>query len=385
MTQAVQLVNPVAHQFAAFAVGNATMCDRVVERDSAKGQHIVICGAGPSLAEEAHRFCRSGYDQLWGCNSALIWLLDNGYQPTHGFTIDQTAHMVEEWYDAPDVEYLVASTVHPHLTEWLQSKGRTLTHFHNFCGMRGDPVEYGVCPACKLAHSPGMETGPCNQCGGELTVQAMTYEDWLYMALFPPTARVGSGLNSVSRAIDLAVFMGARMTVLGADCAMRIKSPPRGTLGSREHKQWLKQDVVMHADGSDPLRSGATATTMGAEIDTPRNRFVRWFIRRTLNVPVLNRIRHLPSLAWGLYRLDLLYTPRWWQTKPDMAITAVFLSDMADHYGRRLRLIGDTLPNALVGKDRSYLERLPSIVDGKGNVVSFNPGIHDFGNADALT
>lgn len=372
--QQVQLINPVAHQFPAFVFGNATMCEKVVQHNEAEGQHIVICGAGPSLADHARRFCRRGFDQLWGCNSALLWLIDNGYHPTHGYTIDQTPHMVEEWYEAPDVKYLVASSIHPHLTEWLQSKNRDVTFFHNFVGMQEEPVKYGYCHACDAVHSPGSETGPCQKCGGELEVRAMAYEDWVYLALYPPTTRTGSGLNSVSRAIDLAIFMGAgRITVLGADCALRIKSRPVGEIGTPEYMKWLKEEAIMHADGSDPLRSGATATTMGAELLTPRNRFVTWFLRRTLKVPVLNRIRHLQPLAWGFWHLNLLYKPVWWQTKPDMAITATFLSDMADHYGRRLRLIGNTLPNALVGKDRDYLERLPSIVDGKGDVVRFSP------------
>jgi hypothetical protein len=32
----------------------------------------------------------------------------------------------------------------------------------------------------------------------------------------------------------------------------------------------------------------------------------------------------------------------------------------------RLRLVGDTLPNALKGKPASFLSRLPTMVDGDG-------------------
>ena len=77
---------------------NATACERVVETGSAQGQHIVICGAGPSLREHAAEWCPQG-DQVWGCNSAATYLQNNGHRITHGFTIDQTSHMLAEWLD----------------------------------------------------------------------------------------------------------------------------------------------------------------------------------------------------------------------------------------------------------------------------------------------
>lgn len=275
----------------------------VVEEDSAKGQHIVICGAGPSLAEHAHEWCHQG-DQVWGCNSGVTWLADNGHKVTHGFAVDQTPHMLDEWSSAPDVEYLLATTVHPHLPEYLLGLGRRIRWFHNYVGLKQAPVTWD----------------------GE----TMGYEDWLYSLLFPATVRVGSGLNSVNRAIDVALFMGAdKVTVLGADCALRASRPmPRVRVGSEEHRKWLTEDVVMHADGGHALASEATPLTLEGEIDG-----------------------------------------RSWVTKPDMIISAVWLAKFAQHYGERLNLVGDTLPNALVDKSDEYLKRLPSMVDAEGNHV----------------
>lgn len=332
----VQLLNPVSHQFAAFIFGNATACTEVVKQDSAFRKHIVICGAGPSLNEpEALAVLDGEYDQLWGCNSALTWLLDHGYNPTHGFTIDQTAHMVEEWYDRPDVTYLVASTVHPHLTEHLLGAERRLIFFHNFVGIRERPVLYHRCEACAVSYQLHEDLElVCQDCGAGLVERYMHYEDWLYTTLFPPTARAGAGLNSVTRAIDLALFMGADpITVLGADCALRIKRPPPHDMafGTKEHYGWLNE-CTMHADGSGPLRSGATPTTVGAEIDG-----------------------------------------RWWETKVDMAISAIHLVQMQRHYDDRVRLIGDTLPNALMDKDDDFLARLPNMEDGYGTLVAYTP------------
>ncbi len=303
--QEITLGNPTAEHFKAFIFGNATMCERVCVADSAQGQHIVICGAGPSLAEHIAEYAPQA-DQLWGCNSAMPWLLAHGYPATHGFCIDQTAAMLSEWVTAPDVEYLVASTVHPHLTEYLLSKGRRLTFFHNFVGLKHRPVQ---CEDGRL----------------------LSYEDWLYSGLYLPTCRVGEGLNSVTRAIALANFLGAAtITVLGADCAIRTTRPLGKDVraGSPEHLRWLREDTVMHADGGHALASGATSLTLVGEIDGRR-----------------------------------------WDTKPDLIISATTIVAMKRQYGDRLNVVGDTLPNALMTKDDDFLSRLPCLTTTEGKPV----------------
>lgn len=301
----IHLANPVAEHFEAFLFGNALHCDRVAVEGSAAGQHIVICGAGPSLADEIAAVAPTA-DQLWGCNSALPWLLAHGYRATHGFAIDQTTAMCEEWASAPDVEYLVASTVHPHLTEYLLAKGRRLTFFHNYVGIKKPPVQ--------------RENG-----------DIVAYEDWCYAGLYPSTVRAGSGLNAVTRAIDVALFMGAAtVTVLGADCALRVSRPLPAEVaqGSPEHLTWLREATVMHADGGSALASGATPLTLQGEIDG-----------------------------------------RVWHTKPDLIISAVSLVAMARHSAGRVRIVGDTLPNALMDKPEEYLRRLPTMTTTDGAPV----------------
>lgn len=273
--------------------------------DSNAGQHVVICGAGPSLRETAPEYAR-GADQLWGCNSALTWLADNGYNPTHGFAVDQTVEMCEEWNALPDVEYLLATTVHPELTDMLKDAGRRMRFFHNFVGMQGTPVKIGA--------------------------RRMTYENWLYATLFPPpTVLAGNGLNAVTRAIDVATFMGfSRITVLGADCALRFKTPkPEGKgPGDPEYMEWLAKEVEMHADGGNPLRSGATAVTMQGEIDG-----------------------------------------RLWLSKPDLMISAVYLEKMRRMSNGRIEVLGDTLVAALKDKDDAFLAAMPGLVDRAGNRI----------------
>lgn len=359
--QTIQLQNPVAQHFAAFIAGNATIWEAmaleelervkpgeaaavvarltvdgkapeaipmamalreaitthcteqfVVAKDSAVGQHLVLCGAGPSLAEHAAEWCPQG-DQVWGCNSALVWLHDQGHKVTHGFTVDQTPHMLEEWLTTPPVEYLLATTVHPHLTELLRHRGHRVRFFHNYAGVEGPPV---------------VQDG-----------EAMEYEDWLYSILYPATIRAGSGLNSVNRALDLALFAGfERITVLGADCALkRLRPPPTGSIaGTAEHRDWLRTGLVMHADGGHAMASGASEMTLDGEIDG-----------------------------------------RVWTSKPDMLFSAVDCVDVARAHPGRITFIGDTLVNALMDKPDAFLLRMPTMVAGDGRVLRPNRTIRD--------
>ena len=312
-SQFIELTSPINDRFEEFIKGNASRCERVVKAGSGRGKSLVICGAGPSLADHAHEHC-AGADQVWGCNSALQWLVDNGHKVTHGFTIDQTLHMLSEWFDAPDVEYLVASSCHTSLTDYLLSKGRRISFFHNYVGLRHDPVEVDGTP--------------------------MAYEDYLYSSLYSgtvgETVRVGSGLNSVTRAIDLAWYMGFEsVKVLGADCSFQFSEPcPETPDGSPEHIRWLTECTTMHADGGHALASEATPVTLCGEIDG----------------------RH-------------------WETKPDLMISAVWLAKMAQALPN-LELIGDTLPNALIGKDDAYLDTLPHLTGPDGLPHQFDINSH---------
>lgn len=356
----IQLANPVADHFASFIFGNAchweamalrslrdhnpnvyddlaTLCttndltlierskaffraqkqagsrSHVVEQDSAKGQHVVICGAGPSLTPHASEYCPSA-NQVWGCNSALTYLYDAGHRVTHGFTVDQTPTMLKEWYNTPPTEYLIATTCHPHLTELLIGRKRTVTFFHNYVGIRNrEPV---VC-----------EDG-----------ETLPYEDWLYSVFFPTTVRVGSGLNSVNRAVDLALWMGfARITILGADCSIAFTCPPPKPpkkemteaeyyhwINGPTHKAWLANETQMHADGGSAIANDQSNLTMFGEVDG-----------------------------------------RPWLTKPDLIVSAVWLEKQRQMHPE-IEIIGDTLPNALRDKPDSYLRQLPTMVDAAG-------------------
>lgn len=327
----IELQNPMTEHFGSFIFGNALHCDHVVERGTAKGQTVVICGAGPSLRDTAPKWVSKG-DQVWGCNSAAIWLHDHGYPVTHAFTVDQTPQMIEEWKSAPDhLEYLVGSSIHPHLTEYLLDKGCRLRWFHNFVGVKGPVVSYAVCGDCNWSGDTG--TSPCPNCASErIDSHTASYEEWMYQALYPSTVVTGSGLNATTRAIDLALFMGfEKIILLGADCALRMTKPcPNAPTGSPEHLQWLREGTEMHADGGHALASEASSLTLQGEIDG-----------------------------------------RLWLTKPDMVVTAVWLRSMKKALGSRLSIMGDTLPRVLLNKDDAFIERMPSLRGKDGRMLEF--------------
>ena len=225
----IQLVNPVSEQWTQYMIANAQKCvvkhkqingkwfgTRVAQQNSRIGQKVLICGAGPSLREHWRHEIDIHRGEIWACNSALPWLLAQGARVTHGLTIDQTPHMLEEWKDAtdwPNVKYLLASTVTPALVDRLNDLQRHITFFHNFCGA-----------------------------DGELEI---------YKTLWPGTVMVGDGLNAANRAACLAQFMGFKeMVVLGSDCA-------------------LGENDEMHADGGGPLASGATHWILEGRLHDP--------------------------------------------------------------------------------------------------------------------
>lgn len=329
--QTIRLTNPVNQHFPVFISGNATCCQRIprheslnecnadcrvmVEAGSAQGQRLVLCGAGPSLRDCIADYAPKG-DQVWGCNSAAPWMYEQGHKVTHAFTVDQTPAMCVEWESLPPVEYLIASTVHPFLVDMLTKAGRPTRLFHNYVGIAMPPVDMGPAP------------------DGSKRRMLMEYEHWLYRTLYPETAFACSGLNSVNRALDVAAYMGfERVDILGADCALRVmKAPPKGMVpGSPQHVEWLENHVEMHADGGHALASGATPMTLVGEIDG-----------------------------------------REWHSKPDMMISATFLVKQVRalrNNGMTVTLVGDTLPNALMDKDDTFLTQLPTLIDHNGKPI----------------
>jgi hypothetical protein len=118
-----------------------------------------------------------------------------------------------------------------------------------------------------------------------------------YCATYPPTLMVGEGFTVVSRAIGLALWMGyERVDVYGADCA-------------------FGDNDVTHANGDVATDAYHNPLIMAGEING-----------------------------------------RTWRTRPDMLMDAVHLVRRVRQANGRIRLMGDTLPVALLGKDDATLD-----------------------------
>lgn len=289
---------------------NAVHATRLLTEACFAGQSVVIAGPGPSLADEWRRLPVA--DQIWACNSALSYLVDRGVRVTHGFAIDQHPAMLDdhEWQRTFDVEYLVASSVHPSLAAHLLGCGRRLTFFHNYLGV---PDPEGWEPT---AHDEPAGT---------------RYEHHLYRTRFGNSIVVGHGLNAVPRAVCLAIAVGfSRIMVVGADCACCPDSPPMPPIDTPEYADWM-HGLVMYADGRTASQYGEQSIMAEAA--------------------------------------DLC--GRRWVTRPDMVISARHLLELEAAYpANHITLIGETLPNALRGQSAEWWEGMPRLTND-GVVVGF--------------
>lgn len=299
-----QLAMPNRAHFYDFIVANARYARRMLTQNSRQGQSVTICGAGPSLREFVGKLPDT--DEVWGCNSAVPYLWDSRARLTHAVTIDQGREMLleEEWGRVfPRLTYYLASSVHPDLTAHILAHNASVRWFHSFLGV-DDPPEF------------------------ERVDPNVSYEMTLYRGRFPTSVMVGHGLNTVPRAVCLALALGfSDIEVYGADCCCAVTTERMPARDSAEYRAWLGR-LQFYADGR-------TTTFFG---DTPM--------------------------------AEALFDGRLWHTRPDMVISAVHLLDLVREGKGAIRLHGDTLPNALATKDPAFLEQLPKL-DSAGAVTNF--------------
>ena len=291
---------------------NAPFAKRMAWGAPGEGKTVVICGAGPTLADEYATLPKA--DAVWACNSALPYLMDRGVRVTDAFGIDQGEAMLapHEWGRTFPVHYYVASSVHPQLVAHLRKARRKLTFFHSYLGLP-DPEDW-VRPDGVPADMP--------------------YEMWLYTRLYGNSVQVGYGLNAVPRAVCLALFLGySNILVYGADCACAIDAPKMPLMDTPEYRAWM-DGLVMYADGRRASLYGYDAVMAEAVIDGTR-----------------------------------------WHTRPDMVISARHLIQLCDSYPDRVRLLGATLPNAIRGKGQEFMSRMPALT-GVGQVSGFGNAAH---------
>lgn len=299
MTHTCQLRMPNQKRLYDHIRENARYAKRMAVSNSRVGESVAICGAGPSLADHIEALRRKT-DEIWACNSALPYLKSLGVPVSHGFCIDQGVEMLEEWRTTFDVGYLISSSVHPRLTRHLLRKKRHLTFFHSYLGI------------------PDPEGQP-------------NHEMHLYTTLYQTSVQVGHGLNSVPRAVCLALSLGyTDIRVYGADSACAPNQPVMPEYGTPEYADWMNS-LPIYADGRTVGQCWGVEAVMAEAPDIDGNR---------------------------------------WVTRPDMVISARHLLDLETTYPGRITLVGDTLPNALRDKGADFNQRLPELT-GVGEVTGF--------------
>lgn len=273
---------------------NAKLCKVMLRQREAIGQTVVICGAGPSLAEHIDEVLdKVNPDQVWGCNSALTWLYETGRRVTHGIAVAGEDGLLDDWKSVPPVHYLLASCVWPVVTKKLLGRMRKVSFFHTYIGF--EPDFYS-----RLYH-------------------------------FPNTFMVDGGLNVTNRAVGVADAMGfTRIVVIGADCCLRPSADPMPVppdTATDQEAQALNQEwcgrQTMYADGRDARTAFGHATLMEGTI--AGRRFVS--------------------------RADMLESAKWLVTSKRAM-------------GKRLELVGDTLPNWLLKCDPALIEEFLPRAEG---------------------
>jgi hypothetical protein len=303
-TVTCQLNLPDREHFYGYIRANATLATRMVTLGMGKGRTLAICGAGPSLAETAEDMEQA--DEVWACNSALPYLWDRKLRVTHGVTIDQGEAMLadHEFGRCLPVQYLLASSAHPMLAKRLTAARRRVTFFHSFLGIP-DPDDW------------------------DADAKGMGYELHLYTTLFSTSIMSGHGLNTVPRAICLAMAMQyEHVWVYGADCAAARTDEPMPARDTAAYRAWMSR-LRFYADGRPASVYGDTPIAEGE--------------------------------VGG----------RTWHTRADMVISAQHLLDLQREY-QRITYVGDVLPNALAQHvdDDAFMSRMPKLTRD-GSVTGF--------------
>lgn len=194
----LHLVNPVADQLLPNLLNCASLGLPFAEEGVYAGKHAIITGSGPSLRkwtviDRLRRLVRTGKYVVFGCKESIHVLREHKILVHHSVSIDPTPWQAND-RKTPLIDgchYLVATTCHPDLFQWLS--GRRVSVFHSACGV----------------HDPAT---------GESEVD-------LYLRLFGHSIVTSGGYTVVNRAMVLARFMGCnRLVLAGCDFGSRKRS-----------------------------------------------------------------------------------------------------------------------------------------------------------------
>lgn len=301
------------------------------------GKTVAICGAGPSTRDVLVNPPK--VDQVWACNSAVPYLMKHNARVTHALGVDQGLGMLDDWATVyPNVTYMIASSVHPQLVAHLRTYNVRIRWFHNFLGIENLP-DYeppDMCGTCYRAAASPLHPS-------DHAFKAIAQEMNLYRTLYQSSCYPAAGLNVVARAIGVALYQGFdRILVYGADCACLPGGPPMPPMGDPSYVEWTKK-IVVYADGRTVFDVyGRDGIIVEACYET----------------------------AYEYSTGETEVRSRRWHLRADFLVTARHLVWMAKESHGRIQLMGDTLPNALMGWTEKDWEGVPNH-DGKGSITGF--------------
>jgi len=213
LEQKIKLTCPTNAYVLDFIKENAQYGYPMAKIGEGKGREVYICGNGRGLPKHAGKIKRDGMANtvdVWGCNGAVNWLWQNNVKVTHGFTTDTSHRMYQEcWVNPPPIHYLIATCVNPKTVDQLMAAGaKGVTFFHNYTGVDGEIP--------------------------------------LYQSLYPGAPLVGEGLNSVNRALALALMMDYdKIYLLGCVEHLDPKSKHHHADGGDSNQEYI---LVAHID-----------------------------------------------------------------------------------------------------------------------------------------
>jgi len=129
--QPVQYCIPAPVKFEQIKINLRKNCGRIEAATQLRSEPIACVSFGPSLKDTWEKIKEFKY--VMSCSGSHKFLVDHGIVPTHHIDVDPREHKIKLIGEPQKgCEYLIASTCHPKLIDFLQNAGCTVKLWHIF-------------------------------------------------------------------------------------------------------------------------------------------------------------------------------------------------------------------------------------------------------------
>lgn len=204
-----------------------------------KAPGFIICGTGPTLLEpktlkDIRRFSRQGFIVI-AVKQAIRLLKEQEIKVHYSFAMDPGAAQLKKTPIDKEVNYIVASSCHPAMFDYLTEAGCKITVVHSACGATKGNM-------------------------AEMNIYEKYYPDFCHVEDV-----MSGGYTVVNRAVHAAEYMGARQIIIAGapfgwregteyyaksitEAASNATGPTLGDNGSVDGKLWFtKADLLPSA------------------------------------------------------------------------------------------------------------------------------------------